>query len=74
MLFFNRPLLDSMYMPGLHNMLSVYQSTIIAPYHNVFRESDATAAKYLTDVQLAAIASQSPGGSCAFSVCMCVVY
>ncbi|KAK7017917.1 hypothetical protein SK128_013830 [Halocaridina rubra] len=54
-----KPLFDSMYMPGLHNMLSMYQSSLVAPA-NVFKETDAIAAKYLSDTQLAAIAAMSP--------------
>lgn len=56
----HRPLLDTMYLPGLHNMLSVYQSSIVT-HQNVHKETDAMAAKYLTDAQLASIASRSPG-------------
>ncbi|XP_042206251.1 uncharacterized protein LOC121855411 [Homarus americanus] len=48
--------MDTMYVPGFHNMLSMYQSTISTHY----LESDAMAAKYLTDSQLAAIAAMSP--------------
>ena len=54
-----RPLMDSLYLPGLHNAVSLYQSSISTHLHH---PSDATAAKYLTDSQLAAIAAASPGG------------
>ncbi|XP_071533876.1 uncharacterized protein [Panulirus ornatus] len=53
-------ILDTMYLPGVHNMLSLYQSTISTHYQTSYQETDATAAKYLTDSQLAAIAAMSP--------------
>ncbi|XP_042878859.1 SCL-interrupting locus protein homolog isoform X2 [Penaeus japonicus] len=56
----NRPVLDTMYLPGLHNMLSMYQSSIPNSGVMPYQETDATAAKYLTDAQLAAIAAASP--------------
>ncbi|KAG7154684.1 hypothetical protein Hamer_G015045, partial [Homarus americanus] len=52
----HKAVMDTMYVPGFHNMLSMYQSTISTHY----LESDAMAAKYLTDSQLAAIAAMSP--------------
>ncbi|XP_047471110.1 uncharacterized protein LOC125026594 [Penaeus chinensis] len=56
----NRPVLDTMYLPGLHNMLSMYQNSIPTSGTVPYQETDATAAKYLSDAQLAAIASASP--------------
>ncbi|XP_045581689.2 SCL-interrupting locus protein homolog [Procambarus clarkii] len=56
----HRTIMDTMYLPGLHNMLSVYQSTMSTHYQTPYHETDATAAKYLTDSQLAAIAAMSP--------------
>ncbi|KAK8378553.1 hypothetical protein O3P69_011212 [Scylla paramamosain] len=53
----SRPLVDSLYLPGLHNAVSLFQSSISTHIHHA---SDATAAKYLTDSQLAAIAAASP--------------
>lgn len=55
----HRPLVDSLYLPGLHNAVSLFQSSISTHIHHA---NDATAAKYLTDSQLAAIAATSPGG------------
>nr|XP_027213079.1 SCL-interrupting locus protein homolog isoform X2 [Penaeus vannamei] len=56
----NRPVLDTMYLPGLHNMLSMYQNSIPNSGPVPYQETDATAAKYLSDAQLAAIAAASP--------------
>lgn len=56
-----RPVLDTMYLPGLHNMLSMYQNSIPNSGPVPYQETDATAAKYLSDAQLAAIAAASPG-------------
>ncbi|XP_045120723.1 uncharacterized protein LOC123510034 isoform X2 [Portunus trituberculatus] len=53
----SRPLVDSLYLPGLHNAVSLFQSSISTHIHHA---NDATAAKYLTDSQLAAIAAASP--------------
>ncbi|XP_063586220.1 SCL-interrupting locus protein homolog [Penaeus indicus] len=56
----SRPVLDTMYLPGLHNMLSMYQNSIPTSGTVPYQETDATAAKYLSDAQLAAIAAASP--------------
>ncbi|XP_064082576.1 uncharacterized protein LOC135198683 [Macrobrachium nipponense] len=53
----HRPVPDTFCLPGVHNMLSVYQSTIVSPYRPGFKES--VVAKYMTDMQLATIASRS---------------
>ncbi|XP_068206963.1 SCL-interrupting locus protein-like [Palaemon carinicauda] len=52
-----RHMSDTLGLPGLHNMLSVYQSTIVSPYRSGLK--DSVVAKYITDMQLAAIASRS---------------
>ncbi|KAK4305489.1 hypothetical protein Pmani_022619 [Petrolisthes manimaculis] len=51
--------MDTMYLPRVHNMLSMYQSAISTHYHPGQPRLDATTAKYLTDSQLAAIAAKS---------------
>ncbi|KAK3851331.1 hypothetical protein Pcinc_042012 [Petrolisthes cinctipes] len=52
-------IMDTMYLPRVHNMLSMYQSAISTHYHPGQPRLDATTAKYLTDSQLAAIAAKS---------------
>ncbi|KAK8750119.1 hypothetical protein OTU49_015245 [Cherax quadricarinatus] len=54
----HKTIMDTMYLPGIQNIM--YQSTISTHYQTPCHETDATAAKYLTDSQLAAIAAMSP--------------
>ncbi|XP_050692430.1 uncharacterized protein LOC126983623 [Eriocheir sinensis] len=57
----HRPLVDSLYLPGIHNTVSLYQTSLTTTAtHLHHHPCDATAAKYLTDTQLAAIAAASP--------------